>query len=220
MAKLLWKIIAKKYDQLFKTLYETITPLFTQSLVYDDNVIELGCGSGLVSFPVIPLVKEFVGVDIDEHMIAVAIKKLQSLQDPSLNAKFLLADASKSFLNDSNVKYDKVLLVNILHVVDSPKDVLLQAISLLKANASILIADFCHGEKMSLKYSLMSRLMNLSSKIGLMGTLWRFSFGDIEQLILDMGFRILRKIPSNSKFPFIFMEVSLNNERTQSNLDY
>lgn len=200
--------MAKKYDQRFKTLYESITPLFTQSLVYDYRVIELGCGSGLVSFPVIPLVKKFVGVDIDANMIAVANKKLQILQDPSLNAKFIIADASKSILNDSNEKYDKVILVNILHIVDSPKDVLLQARLLLKPNGSILIADFCHGEKMALKYDLMSRLMNLSSRFGLMGKLWRFSFADIEKLVLDMEFRILRKISFTAKFPFIFIELS------------
>ncbi len=208
MANLLWKIMAKKYDQRCKTLYESITPLFTQSFVYDDRVIELGCGTGLVSFPVLTLVKEFVGVDINANMIAVANKKLQNLQDPSLNAKFFIADASKRILNVSNEKYDKVILVNILHVVDSPKDILLQARSLLEPNGSILIADFCHGEKMALKYSLLSKLMNLSSKIGLMGTLWRFSFGDIEQLVLDMGFRILRKISFTAKFPFIFIELS------------
>ena len=151
MAHLLWKIMAKNYDRRFKTLYESIIPQFTQSVVYDDSVIELGCGSGLVSFPVLPLVKEFVGIDIDPQMIAVANKKLLNLQDPSLNARFLVADAAKDTLLDSLAKYDKIILVNILHVVDSPKDVLYQALSLLKPHGSILMADFCHGEKMNSK---------------------------------------------------------------------
>jgi ubiquinone/menaquinone biosynthesis C-methylase UbiE len=200
--------MAMQYDRRFTTLYKPIIPLFRDSVSPSHEVIELGCGSGLVSFSVLSLVKKFVGIDFDANMISVANRKLENLRNPSINAQFLLADASKRTIHELTTKYDRVLLVNILHIVDSPKNILNQAKSLLRAGGSILITNFCHGEKMAKKYALLSILLKISSKLGLMGTLWRFKFSEIEQLVLDLGLNILRKSHFTTKFPFIFMEIA------------
>lgn len=211
MVNLLWKLMAKRYDRQFKSLYNTIIPLFTGSVVYDDYVIELGCGSGLVSFPVLPLVQKFVGVDLDKQMIAVANQKLKQLEDPSLDAHFLITDASNPIFESLPMKYDKILIVNLLHVVKSPSEIILQAKSLLKLGGKILIADFCHGEKMAFKYAFLSKLMNLAAKFGLMEKLWRFTYSDMEELINQLDLKIYQQEIFPAKFPLIFMKVGLNN---------
>ncbi|WP_371805170.1 class I SAM-dependent methyltransferase [Candidatus Lokiarchaeum ossiferum] len=207
MVNLLWKLMAKRYDRQFKSLYKSIIPLITGSVSYEDNVIELGCGSGLISIPVLSIVKKFIGIDLDEKMIKVANRKLELLDDHSLDAQFIVSDASNPTLDDLAMKYDKIIVVNLLHVVESPSEILLQAKSMLKQNGQILVVDFCHGEKMGFKYALMSKLMNLGAKIGLMEKLWRFTFSDIRKLIEKVGLKIEQQEIFHAKFPFIFMKI-------------
>ncbi|UYP44579.1 Ubiquinone biosynthesis O-methyltransferase, mitochondrial [Candidatus Lokiarchaeum ossiferum] len=207
MVNLLWKLMAKRYDRQFKSLYKSIIPLITGSVSYEDNVIELGCGSGLISIPVLSIVKKFIGIDLDEKMIKVANRKLELLDDPSLDAQFIVSDASNPTLDDLAMKYDKIIVVNLLHVVESPSEILLEAKSMLKRNGQILVVDFCHGEKMGFKYALMSKLMNLGAKIGLMEKLWRFTFSDIRKLIEKVGLKIKQQEIFHAKFPFVFMKI-------------
>lgn len=199
--------MAKRYDRQFKSLYKSIIPLITGSVSYEDNVIELGCGSGLISIPVLSIVKKFIGIDLDEKMIKVANRKLELLDDPSLDAQFIVSDASNPTLDDLAMKYDKIIVVNLLHVVESPSEILLEAKSMLKRNGQILVVDFCHGEKMGFKYALMSKLMNLGAKIGLMEKLWRFTFSDIRKLIEKVGLKIKQQEIFHAKFPFVFMKI-------------
>lgn len=207
MAKLLWNILAKSYDRRFNDLYQPIFPLLEKNLKQSDSTIELGCGSGLISFFVIPKVKKFTGVDISPQMISQCKKKLEQLPQKDANtANFLIIDAQNSLRELNLGTFDKILIINVLHVVDSPAKLIREAKSLLSPGGTLLIGDFCHAEPINKKYRRMSNFMGLASKLKLMDKLTRFSFEDLIDLIRGESLSIRNQQTSTEKFPFLWIE--------------
>jgi ubiquinone/menaquinone biosynthesis C-methylase UbiE len=205
MRKSLWDRMAKFYDKLFRAMYgkvfEVLFPLFDAS----DNVVEVGCGSGLVSFEVIPRVTRFVGYDLSPDMIQVANEKLAATN--FTNATFTVGNALE--LSDTGL-FDKVLLINVLHVVNSPSDVLTQLAKLCKPNGEVVLLSYCHGEQMKLKDRTLSWIMAFGSKLGLMSKLHRFTFEELRLLATETGYEIVREQEIRDGFPFMLMELSPN----------
>jgi ubiquinone/menaquinone biosynthesis C-methylase UbiE len=202
MKRTLWDRMAKSYDKRFRGMYgkifEVLLPLFGPS----DDVIEVGCGSGLASFEIIPLVNRFVGYDLSPDMIQVANQKLSNT-DYS-NATFTVGNALE--LPGTEI-FDKVLLINVLHVMDSPADVLTQLAKLCKPGGEVVLLSYCHGEKMKLKNQMLSWAMALGSKLGLMAKLHRFKFEELRQLVQAVHYNIVREVEVRDGFPFFQMEL-------------
>ena len=87
------KYNAEYYDA-FESYKDDIS--FYESFVSKNTkVLELGCGTGRVTFPLAKKAKQVVGVDISEEMI---LKAKNKLKDKSIN--FILGDITSLKLND------------------------------------------------------------------------------------------------------------------------
>lgn len=183
------------YEGIFEALRAEVTPA--------DEVIEVGCGSGLVSFEIIPHVRRFVGSDLSIAMIDVAKSKLE--RSGFTNATFTAGDAMQM---PEVGAFDKVLLVNLLHVVDDPAGMLARTKQLAKPGGKLLVVSYCHGEKMSPKYAFMSHLMGAAAALGLMPKLSRFTFDGLRAVAAGAGCRIEVEHASTQGFPFLFMRLA------------
>jgi ubiquinone/menaquinone biosynthesis C-methylase UbiE len=200
MKKTLWDRMARSYDARFRSMYDGIFETLRSEVTATDEVVEIGCGSGLVSFEIIPRVRTFVGSDLSSAMIDVAKAKLETSR--FTNATFMAGDAMHM---QDKYSFDKVLLVNLLHVVDDPVGMLARAKLLVKPGGKLLVVSYCHGEKMSLKYAFMSRLMRAASALGLMPKLSKFTFDGLRAVANEAGCRIEAERASTRGFPFLFM---------------
>ncbi len=192
--------MARKYDRRFGKWYQEIFEVLLPQVSLNDTILEIGCGSGLLSFEIIPNVDKFVGYDLSQKMIDVCKTKLENLGYK--NASFIKGDANNP---PSLGIFDKILIVNLLHVLDQPQDVLFQLKRNLTANTQLLILSYCHGEKMKFRYGLLSFLMHIGSKLGLMATLHRFTFEELKELIEQSGFELIKEIKHTEGFPFLFV---------------
>lgn len=198
----LWDKMAGSYDRRFRSMYQPIFNHLQDTFKPDEEVLEVGCGSGLVSFQIIPQVKRFVGIDISPKMIKIANSKLD--QTNYTNAQFML---NNKLDQHQNKLFDKVVLVNVLHVVDHPKDLLGEIKKYIKPSGEVVLISFCHGEVRGLRYRFLSTLMHFVSVIGLMEQLHRYRFEDIEGLVREAGFDIISRTKSTSGFPFILLHL-------------
>jgi SAM-dependent methyltransferase len=182
-------------------IFDIVIPRVTEL----DNVLEIGCGSGLLSFKIIPLVNQFVGYDLSKEMIKQCEMKLKNFD--YRNAHFFEGDVA----NPPDLgKFDKILLVNVLHIVDNPEDVLVQVKKYLTEKTKLMIVSYCHGEKMSWKFKLLSFFMKLGSKLGLMGKLHKFTFEELRDMICRNGFEVIKEQREKKGFPFLFVEVRMS----------
>ncbi len=84
---------------------------FTDRVTNNQRVLDLGCGTGFLSFDVAGVAKKVVGVDIKEGNIITAKKTYQRE-----NLEFIVGDATKMSIED---KFDVIILSNVLeHIED------------------------------------------------------------------------------------------------------
>jgi 2-polyprenyl-3-methyl-5-hydroxy-6-metoxy-1,4-benzoquinol methylase len=98
------------------------------------NVLDIGCGNGLLSFAFAPLVQSVLGIDPSEPMINAAneANELYKIN----NVKFI----NEKIIN-INKKYDIIIISNVLHLISGVglELMLEKAFKLLKENGVLYI---------------------------------------------------------------------------------
>jgi ubiquinone/menaquinone biosynthesis C-methylase UbiE len=102
-----------------------------------DKVIDFGCGSGYFTFPILDLVGEsgqVIAVDVSQSMLDELLKKI--------GVKKNLTLIKSNNLDQISIKVDYILLITVLHELDSPSDFLKAGLSKLKDGGKIVIIDW------------------------------------------------------------------------------
>lgn len=146
-----WDKIARKYaatpvrDQ---AAYEQTLARVRAYLGPQDQVLELGSGTGSTALLLADNVKRYVSTDYSPGMIEIAQEKLDVLQakgDAPDGLSFLAADAFDERLPHyaSADGFDSVLAFNFLHLVANPADVLGRIHALLRPGGLVVSKTAC-----------------------------------------------------------------------------
>lgn len=96
------------------------------------SVVDLGCGGGLLSVPLIDLGANLIGIDISEPSIKVAAQKSKS------NAQFLVGDIRKTNLPSQSA--DLVILADVLDHIEDYHECLREASRIAKRDGLIFVS--------------------------------------------------------------------------------
>ena len=117
------------------------------------DALEIGCGTGLLSFQIAPYLKQLVAVDAAEGMIEVLQKKIAYnkeaprnivpvcvlLEDPEDEA---LPPAENGSDSGKRLKFDLIMSHLVLHHIPDLKAVLRTMLGCLKPGGSVGLTDF------------------------------------------------------------------------------
>ena len=117
------------------------------------DALEIGCGTGLLSFQIAPFLNQLVAVDAAEGMIEVLAKKIAADKEAPRNiipVCVLLEDPEDTALppaeNDSKdgnrLKFDLIMSHLVLHHIPDLKAVLQTMLGCLKPGGSVALTDF------------------------------------------------------------------------------
>lgn len=100
-----WNRISRRYDYHLSKFYisynKTIKHVISATSK-ESNILDIGCGTGIITVAVAPYVKHITGIDISKKMIEVAKKKATALN--LSNTSFL--QYTKNFRKTEKQTYD------------------------------------------------------------------------------------------------------------------
>ncbi|MCZ4316586.1 methyltransferase domain-containing protein [Comamonadaceae bacterium G21597-S1] len=139
-----WDRIARKYatDPIADLAgYETTLQRVQALLSGEQQVLEIGCGTGSTALRLAPFTRSLLATDVSAGMIAIAREKLAAQPVPQLS--FAVADADAPAVGHDT--YDVVLAFNLLHLVDDLDLALQQARQALRPGGLLVSKTPCIG---------------------------------------------------------------------------
>ena len=151
-----WDRWAKRYDATMKkdrAAYERIAGKIKQRLNRSMTVLELACGTGILSERLAGSVKMLEATDFSEEMIREAKK-----HPSSARLHYSVQDATK--LPYAAESFDAVVISNALHIMPEPEKALAEILRVLKRDGLLFAPTFTAAG--SLFGRIKTRIMELS----------------------------------------------------------
>lgn len=140
-----WDRIAVKYaaDPIADMAgYENTLRRVQGLLSADQDVLEIGCGTGTTALRLAPCTRRLLATDVSARMIDIARERLAAAPVPQLS--FAVADADTPVAGSS--EYGAVLAFNVLHMVTDLDRALEQAIRALRPGGLLISKTACLSE--------------------------------------------------------------------------
>jgi 2-polyprenyl-3-methyl-5-hydroxy-6-metoxy-1,4-benzoquinol methylase len=148
-----------------------------------DYVLDFGCGTGIITLEIAGNVKEIHAIDISSKMIQAAKRKADERKIENI-------DFAQSTIFDERFKresFDAILVFSVLHYLKDSHKVMQRINELLKPGGLIISDTPCLREKKT----LISILIFLASKVGILPPMRFFKISEVEDLIAGRNFRII-----------------------------
>lgn len=196
--KRFWDKVAHRYDGFmlrFAREYPGLISLILNELKPDDEVLEIACGTGIISLEISYKVKQVYATDISSSMIKIAIAKAE--QKEIDNIRFSVQDGYS--LNFENHKFDVCIVANALHIIQEPEKVLQEVKRVLKPEGLLIAPTYCHAE--NLKARLVSRIMSLTG----FKAYHKFTVISFLSFVERSGYIIVKKQIIRDGFPMVYL---------------
>ncbi|MBT3382552.1 MAG: class I SAM-dependent methyltransferase [Prolixibacteraceae bacterium] len=116
-----WDRFANYYDsfidKVFKKTYKTILENIDSELNLNQNVLEVGTGTGIIPFSIYSKVSSIIATDISPEMVRIANRKL--IKSNIKNIDFQIQDSYNLKFPDKS--FDIVIASNLLHLLYEPE---------------------------------------------------------------------------------------------------
>jgi 2-polyprenyl-3-methyl-5-hydroxy-6-metoxy-1,4-benzoquinol methylase len=182
-----WNKVSANYDvsvyDKYKPVYDETVALARKYLDKGDHVLDFACGTGSVTFQLSVSVKQILGIDISDQMIAVANKKAAEQQIE--NVEFRSISIFDPGLQPGS--FDVIVAFNILQFIKDENDLLQRIKQLLSEKGIFIQATDCHSEYKSYKVLIMKTL----SKLGYFPYIRSWTIKELEQSLANNHFEIL-----------------------------
>ena len=103
-----------------------------------DRIVDLGTGTGRMLTLLAPFAKEAEGLDLSHHMLTVARANLNRAD--VRNARVRQGDVTATPFDAASA--DLVIVHQVLHYLEQPEDLLVEAARILRPGGQLLIVDF------------------------------------------------------------------------------
>ncbi len=134
-----WSGFYDRFMHSNERLYDVIAAKMKGSLNRKMYVLELACGTGLISKRIVGSVKSLEATDFSPKMIAEAKKNTHSAR-----LHFSVQDATS--LPYAPESFDAVVIANALHILPEPEKVMAEIHRVLKPGGLLFAPTFVHGE--------------------------------------------------------------------------
>jgi ubiquinone/menaquinone biosynthesis C-methylase UbiE len=177
--------------------YETALDRTRAYLAGDDEVLEIGCGTGTTALKLAPNVRRITASDVSPVMIEIAEGKARD--ESASNADFFSGTVADTRLDGRT--FDAVLAFNLLHLVDDLPATLARVAALVEPGGYFIAKTVCLDGQ-GWYFKPMIRLMQAVRKAPFVAFL---TIDGLERAVRDAGFEIVESgdYPANPPSRFI-----------------
>ena len=181
-----WNKIASKYDTSVQKNYaqaynQTISKI-KENLQEHYHVLDIGCGTGIITNQIADNVSYVIGIDTSEKMLDIPKEKANTLN--LTNVQYILGSLDE--LSDNQKTFDAIIAANVLYFIRDIHRFLENIRSKLKDGGVFISVTDCLGEKWSFK----NVLLFISIKLGLLPWMKLFTIKSLKSIIGECGFTI------------------------------
>jgi ubiquinone/menaquinone biosynthesis C-methylase UbiE len=176
------KIYNEAYDRSIQKIRSILSP--------EQQILEIGCGTGIISFGIAPYVKEVIATDLSPQMISAAQGKAQSMGISNID--FRVCDGYSLPYEDQT--FDVVLIFNTLHIVKEPETLLQQTYRLLKPAGYFVSATDCYAESVPFPHNLKIQAIKLMKCFGFLPFIRFYTEVDLQNLLSKSSFNVIESI--------------------------
>ena len=207
-------LVAKDYSNLISNPPLEYLVLLKKifKLKHDDSVLDLGCGSGLLTFPLNKIAKNVVGIDSSNMMLKIA-----KMNDTKQEIQWICQPVEKFQFGINN--YNLIVAFEAFHLFTRKQDLLKSIIHSLKENSYFAIGWCQYGWEEIFR----SEIINIFSDFGIKWGTWDYvSCPDLNERIEKIHLRTSsiyrRKINHFSKYNLHDISVYLSTIQKTHNL--
>lgn len=186
----IWDKMAEKYSRQpisNQKAYEMKLDLTREYFTPESEVLEFGCGTGSTALLHAPYVKHIDAMDVSSEMIRIAREKRDAQGID--NVHFAVADMDNYQLEPA--RYDAVLGLNILHLLDDRHKVMQAVLCALKPGGHFISSTMCLREKMP--FILMEPLFPVMHAFGQWPRVQRMNVSRLRGDIESVGFETVHQ---------------------------
>ena len=180
-----WDRLALRYSKKpvpNEQVYLKKLELTRDQLSPESVVLEFGCGTGSTAIAHAPFVKRVRAVDFSEKMLTIARGKAEASNVKNVDFE----QASIDDLDVSGERYDAILGLSVLHLLENKEAVVQKVYEMLKPGGVFVSSTVCMAEN----YSWFKFLIRPGRLLGLLPILKIFDRQSLEESISAAGFAI------------------------------
>lgn len=186
-----WSKISRKYAAVPIRNMEGYLNTLERTKSYlkaEDNVLEIGCGTGSTALLLAPHVAHVTATDLASGMIEIASEK--RAEEGLKNVTFKVAEVLEHRLDE--VSYEAILAHNLLHLVPDLDNALAHISSLTKPGGVFISKTVCAPSNGGIKYAMISRIaIPIMQALGKAPFVKFISPEELERKIVNAGFKIV-----------------------------
>ncbi len=195
-ARAYWDRHARNYDRsmwIFGRPLPAMLELVAREVTGSREVLEIGCGTGIVTEVLARFAGHVVATDYSSEMLARAEKRVRD----ATNVEMKEADVAALFFEDG--RFDTVVAANVLHLVPDLDEALRAMARVLRPGGALIVPTYCHAETWSSR--LLSRALALTGFPGRR----RLTCASLERAITTAGLRIATSTLLRGALPIGFV---------------
>jgi len=195
-----WDRFANYYDsfidKVFRKTYKDIIENLESDLDLNQNVLEIGTGTGIIPFSIYSKVSSIVATDISPEMIRVANQRL--IDSKIKNIDFQVQDSYSLTFPDKS--FDIVIASNLFHILYEPEKPINEVKRVLRDNGIFIAPTICAGE--STKTKVIATVVGAVSGFKVVN---KWSIYDFKTMLINNGFAIDKTVTIDGRFPVAYI---------------
>lgn len=193
-----WDRIAEKYAKTPIKDQASYRYTFDRTLTYlspDDEVLEVGCGTGSTALELAPHVKRIVATDISDGMLAKAREK--AAEQGINTVEFVQSDAADA----PSGPFDVVAAFNLLHLVQDVDAEMAEIAKRVKPGGYFISKTFCLPDRFGMMTLMMAVVLPVLQMIGKAPFVSKMTAPELDQAIKQARFTIVEVGQGPTKDP-------------------